>query len=81
MVSYDENAKREIDYFLPWLADWLGFICLLIWEYKIIIGTYIFAGIVLINLYGQFGIYAYLILFGILLLGVKAQQGNHCMRY
>ena len=37
MVTYDKNWKREIDYFIPWLVEWLEGIYLFFYHYWILI--------------------------------------------
>lgn len=78
MISYNKNSKREIDYFLPWLWEFIQFIYCVIREYYIMIGCSIFSMILLFYLYKEIGLfYAYTIAFVIMILGCKAQVGNN----
>ena len=80
MVSYNPESKREIDYFLPWLFDWLDFIHLSIRLHLILIFAFIISIFVAFLLYDELGIYSMYIGIAILMLGIKAHLGSlHCI--
>lgn len=73
MVEYNKNWKREIDYLLPWLFDWLDTIYLTIRLNIILICSLLLALIVSYLLYDKFGLLSYFVGSAIIFLGMKAQ--------